>query len=1328
MKRIVALCGTVLVALCSPVGAATLGEALNATNLTWTSGGTADWFAESTTTHDGLMAAQSGYIWHNQESWIETTVTGPRPLSFSWKVSSESCCDYLEFYTNGVRVAYISGEVDWQLQYYSLGTGTQVLRWRYTKDGSHSSGQDRGWVDQVGEGPPPDITVQPVSQNRELGQSVTFSVTATGAALFGYQWWKDGGVLAGGTGASLTLTNLQASDAGNYRVVVTNQYGTVISAAAMLTVNLVTVDSGFNPGANGRVYSLAVQADGRILVGGEFTTLGGQTRNYIGRLNADGSLDSGFNPGADSYVNSLAVQADGRILVGGKFWNLGGQQHWYLGRLNADGTLDSGLSGWGEGSDSYNHVRSLAVQADGRVLVGGRLGANLRRLNMDGTLDYGFNPGAIGYVDSLAVQADGKILVGGEFGTLGGQTRNLIGRLNVDVTLDTGFNPSVGGAYPYAVNSMAVQADGKILVGGLFTTLGGQPRTNIARIKNSDPASQSLSFDGSTITWLRGGASPEVWRTTFDLSTHGPTWSNLGAGTRIAGGWQRAVASAPITGVIRARGYVTSGSSWFVESQLQFTNTAPTIVENPQSVMKLTGASATFSVTVAGTPPFSYQWRRNGTNLADSNRISGARTSTLTITNVQSQDAGFYTAVVSNPWGSVTSAPAMLRVLSVERLTLSVSNQTPASFDFTNAAWVEFQLTADWWTNAWIFYTLDGTQPALSSPQYTGPLIVSNTVVVRALTLNPVDFSSVGMAPAAINLWTAFHLFTTATAGGTVGLAPPGGFYRSNTVVNLTASPEAHWEFLSWSGAASGTSSNTNLVIDQDKLVTAQFGLIPVFALAVTTVGSGTVSGNTQSNYERGTAVTLSAIPAPGWEFLSWTGDTSGMSSNVSVLMNRNMSVTAQFGLIPRFTLTATTVGGGTVSGNTQSNYLRGTTVNLTAAPASGWEFLNWSGDTSGTSSNISLVMDKNKTVTAHFGQFLFTLSVTTVGGGAVSGNQTNYLRGTTANLSAAPDPGWYFQNWSGDAGGTSSNISLVMDRNKSVVANFPPLTLLAVTAGGGTIAANPVSNYVQNSTVALTAQPQSGWTFLNWMGDASGTNPQASVTMDRPKEVQGVFGTECKTNVVGQGTVVRTFGTGLVPFGGVVRLTAIPQPGYYLGLWGGAASSQVNPLAFTVTSATPTVSTLFVALGANQATLTVREQGAGVVVREPQVNFYTKGQAVRLTAQPFPGQAFLGWSGDASGTQNPLTVTVTTNQTITGTFTHRLGLAIQPWPASTQRRGFLLLLAGDEGNTCLVQTSPDLAIWQPLTTLTISNTAVQFIDVAVTNHSPRFYRAATLP
>ena len=86
----------------------------------------------------------------------------------------------------------------------------------------------------------------------------------------------------------------------------------------------------FNPGASNGVYSLAVQADGKILVGGDFTTLGGQPRSRIGRLNADGTLDQGFNPGASDRVRSLVVQSDGKILAGGGFSELGGQSRGLL--------------------------------------------------------------------------------------------------------------------------------------------------------------------------------------------------------------------------------------------------------------------------------------------------------------------------------------------------------------------------------------------------------------------------------------------------------------------------------------------------------------------------------------------------------------------------------------------------------------------------------------------------------------------------------------------------------------------------------------------------------------------------------------------------------------------------------------------------------------------------------------------------------------------------------------------------------------------------------------------------------------------------------------
>jgi hypothetical protein len=121
-------------------------------------------------------------------------------------------------------------------------------------------------------------------------------------------------------------------------------------------------------------------------------------------------------------------------------------------------------------------------------------------------------------------------------------------------------------------------------VGGVFTNLCGQGRPGIGRFNATDPASQTLSYDGATVIWLRGGTGPEVWRTTFEVSIDGTNWTSLGAGTRIAGGWQLTGVSAPCSSTIRARGFVTGGydnaSSWFLESRIQAGATRPTILVN----------------------------------------------------------------------------------------------------------------------------------------------------------------------------------------------------------------------------------------------------------------------------------------------------------------------------------------------------------------------------------------------------------------------------------------------------------------------------------------------------------------------------------------------------------------------------------------------------------------------------------------------------------------------------------------------------------------------------------------------------------------------------
>jgi uncharacterized delta-60 repeat protein len=255
------------------------------------------------------------------------------------------------------------------------------------------------------------------------------------------------------------------------------------------------VDSSFNPGPDGSVYGLALQPDGKVLVGGDFLTIGGAAQSFIARLNADGTADGAFAPALDSTASCIAVQADGKILIAGYFSNVNGATRNYLARLNADGTLDTGFS-----PELDSSVNAVAVQADGKILVGGYFTTvdgtprnSIARLNADGTVDTTFNPNANGTVYSVLVQSDGKILVGGDFTAVGGTLRNRIARLNVDGTPDGSFNPDLN-SY---VLSVALQADGKVILGGDFTEVSGIVRNHLARLDTDGTVDTDFNPDSN---------------------------------------------------------------------------------------------------------------------------------------------------------------------------------------------------------------------------------------------------------------------------------------------------------------------------------------------------------------------------------------------------------------------------------------------------------------------------------------------------------------------------------------------------------------------------------------------------------------------------------------------------------------------------------------------------------------------------------------------------------------------------------------------------------------------------------------------------------------
>ena len=236
------------------------------------------------------------------------------------------------------------------------------------------------------------------------------------------------------------------------------------------------------------------------------------SRNNIARLNSDGTLDAAFNPNANNLVTSVALQADGKILVGGDFNganSIGGQARNYIARLDATtGAADS----WNPNANYI--VNAIAVQADGKVLaagvfitIGGELRNGIARLDATGFAD-SFDPNANGDVDAIAVQSDGKILVGGNFfgaNSIGGQTRNYIARLDAMTGAADSFDPNASNP----VFSIAVQPDGKILVGGHFSAIGGQTRNHTARLDattgNADSFNPNANGDVYTIALQADG-------------------------------------------------------------------------------------------------------------------------------------------------------------------------------------------------------------------------------------------------------------------------------------------------------------------------------------------------------------------------------------------------------------------------------------------------------------------------------------------------------------------------------------------------------------------------------------------------------------------------------------------------------------------------------------------------------------------------------------------------------------------------------------------------------------------------------------------------------
>jgi len=237
-----------------------------------------------------------------------------------------------------------------------------------------------------------------------------------------------------------------------------------------------SLDTAFatGTGANNSIYSVALQSDNKVIISGYFSSINGISTEYIARLNSDGSLDTSFNSGLgpDSRPEAIAVQIDGKILIGGYFRTYNGMSQENLARINPDGSLDLAFR-----TTPNSSVYDIQILENGKIMIAGDFStingitkSGVALLSTDGTLDATYNTGSGGWgVRVIAIQSDGKSIIGGSFTTFSGLTRNRVARLNADGSVDTTFDPGKGP--DGAVNSLSIDQNGWVVMGGDFTSV-----------------------------------------------------------------------------------------------------------------------------------------------------------------------------------------------------------------------------------------------------------------------------------------------------------------------------------------------------------------------------------------------------------------------------------------------------------------------------------------------------------------------------------------------------------------------------------------------------------------------------------------------------------------------------------------------------------------------------------------------------------------------------------------------------------------------------------------------------------------------------------------
>jgi uncharacterized repeat protein (TIGR02543 family) len=421
-------------------------------------------------------------------------------------------------------------------------------------------------------------------------------------------------------------------------------------------------------------------------------------------------------------------------------------------------------------------------------------------------------------------------------------------------------------------------------------------------------------------------------------------------------------------------------------------------------------------------------------------------------------------------------------------------------------------------------------------------------------------------------------------------------------------------------------------------------------------LAGGTLSGNS-GTYTAGALASITANPVAGYQFTGWGGDAAGTNNPITITMNANKRVTANFSLIPTYTLStsANTTAGGTISGNS-GTYTSGATATITANPASGYLFTGWSGDATGTTNPVSILMNGNKNVIANFTlqptlirqtvsmtNALSSESGTTLSSAAVD-NST-----TTRWSSAFSDPQWIMF----DMGATKTITTVVLDWETANARNYVLEGSNDASFATKQTLKTLINMGTQNHRIdSLNNFSNPGsYRYYRMYGTVRNTTYGYSIYEARFYS-SGVAPTYIVTASAGINGTISPNGSVTVNEGSTQAFTITANSGYVIDLVtaDGVSQGATGTYTFGNVTANHSIAATFKPAPV-YFTLTVTP-GNGTVTLSPNASSYASGTTVTLTATPHTGFSFSSWTGAANNTVNPTTVVMNGNRSVSANYT----------------------------------------------------------------------------